>query len=345
MFDCSKELLKFYDHEVKLSDNEQKELASYRDANITRLENGLKAELKPLPDKYINQGSYAMDTIIQHKSKDYDIDVGILYGEEKLKDKDGYDISSLDAKKMICEALQDRRFVKEPVVKDNCVRIFYNEGYHIDMPVYKKSTTFFGNEKIELATIDAFLWVSKGGKWEETNPQAVSKWFCDSVINKSPDEINGRQMRRIVRYIKFWAQSNLGRNKPSGFIISKLVDECYSPKKDRDDLSLFDTLNKINSRLVSNKNIEHPIIAGTYISKNKEDAINNMANKINPSLEILADLFQADCTRNTALKKWKIFFINSYFTDIIEEESIIALPIAPVTPSSPVVKKGGERFA
>jgi len=84
MYDCSKELLKFYDKHVKLSAEDQKKLADYRDTNIDRVKKGLKDSAKPSPIKFINQGSYAMDTIIQHPENDYDLDVGILFNKDDL---------------------------------------------------------------------------------------------------------------------------------------------------------------------------------------------------------------------------------------------------------------------
>ncbi len=334
MYDCSKELLKFYDKHVKLSAEDQKKLADYRDTNIDRVKKGLKDSAKPSPIKFINQGSYAMDTIIQHPENDYDLDVGILFNKDDLVGPRGGEYSAKDSREMVCEAVQDKRFSQAPEVRPKCVRIYYNEGYHIDMPIYREYENEQKKTIIEIA----------GSDWEETDPEAVTKWFTDAVINKSPDTSNGRQMRRIVRLIKFWVQRKVSK-KPSGFIISKLVDEEYVSAYGRDDESLYHTLKAIYNRLMFNKNVSHPVLIGTLISEGKESAVENMYERLESSLKILEDLNDAECTMQTALKAWKKFFGHEYFDSLIKEYSDSSLSVASVVPSSPVEKHGGERFA
>ncbi len=334
MYDCSKELLKFYDKHVKLSAEDQKKLADYRDTNIDRVKKGLKDSAKPSPIKFINQGSYAMDTIIQHPENDYDLDIGIQFNKVDLVGPKGGEYSAKEARDMVCEAVQDKRFNKAPEVRLKCVRIYYNEGYHIDMPIYREYENALKETIIEIA----------GSDWEETNPEAVTKWFSDAVINKSPDTSNGRQMRRIVRLIKCWAQNKVS-NKPSGFIISKLVDEKYISADGRDDESLYKTLSAIYNRLMYDKNVYHPVLNGTLISEGKEKAVKSMYERLESSLKILDDLNDANCTKQTALKAWKKFFGHDYFDSLIKEYSDSLISVASVVPSSPVEKQGGERFA
>ena len=137
MFDSSKEMMEFLEKKVRLSQTEKDNLKDYRDKNLKRLRDGLKKNDEPAYLKYINQGSYAMSTINQHPDKDYDIDVGIIFDRENLKGSNGGDKSTLDARKMLCEAMQDDKFKKQPKVLKNCVRVYYEEGHHVDMPVYR----------------------------------------------------------------------------------------------------------------------------------------------------------------------------------------------------------------
>lgn len=334
MIDCSKEIGKFYDLHVRLSSEEQGKLAGYRDTNITRVKKGLEANEKPNPTDYINQGSYAMDTIIQHPENDYDLDIGLLFKKIDLVDSNGVDYSAKNAREMVCEAVQDKRFNKAPEARLNCVRIYYNEGYHIDMPIYREIIDQTNNSKIEIASSD----------WIETDPKAVTNWFCDSVSNKSPDVSNGKQMRRIVRLIKYWAQSKLSK-KPSGFIISKLVDECYKAVSDRDDEALYKTLDSIYTRLILSKDVFHPILAGILISEGKETAMNTMFDKLEPALESLSKLNDLECTKQSALKIWRKFFGHDYFDTLIEENSNSKSLVANAIPTAPIIKQGGDRFA
>lgn len=337
MIDCSSELTGFYKKHVRLTKAEVDKLAEYRETNKTRVDNGLMAADKPLPDRHINQGSYAMRTINQHPANDYDIDVGVVFKKDDLKGAQGADKTALDARKMVCDAIQDKRFKKAPEVRQNCVRVYYDEGHHVDMPIYRESQDQNGKVLIELASVD----------WKESDPEAVTRWFSQVVINKSPDETNGRQMRRMVRLIKFWCKSRPSWNMPTGFIVSKLVDECYQSVKDRDDKALYHTLMAIRFRLLGSTVVYHPVIPGEQISEGKEAAMNEMKNRLADALENLAVLNDPQCTKQTTLKTWKKFFNHDYFTEQLKStNAALSSPIiiAKSEPEKPVERHGEARF-
>lgn len=337
MINCASEISGFYKKHVRLTKAQVDKLAEYRETNKTRVENGLKKAEQSLPDRHINQGSYAMRTINQHPENDYDIDVGVVFKKDDLKGSQGADKSALDARKMVCDAIQDGRFKKAPEVRHNCVRVYYDEGHHVDMPIYRESQDQNGKALIELASAD----------WKESDPEAVTRWFNQIVIDKSPDETNGRQMRRIVRLIKFWCKSRQSWNMPTGFIVSKLVDECYQPVKDRDDEALYRTLSAIRNRLIGSTDVYHPIITGELISEGKEAAMNEMKDRLSDALENLAVLNDSQCTKQTALKTWKKFFKHDYFQELLKSENAAfgaPLFIAKREPEEPVERHGEARF-
>jgi hypothetical protein len=337
MINCSSEIIGFYKKHVRLSKDQVGKLAEYRATNKSRVENGLKNAENPLPDRHINQGSYAMRTINQHPENDYDIDVGVVFKKDDLKGAQGADKSALDARKMVCDAVQDQRFTKKPEVRHNCVRVYYNEGHHVDMPIYREGLDDNGKNVIELASAD----------WKESDPEAVTKWFNEAVIDKSPDDTNGRQMRRVVRLIKHWCKSRNSWNMPTGFIVSKLVEERYRSYKDRDDESLYSTLDSIRTRLILSLDVYHPILSGERISDGKEAAMEEMRERIGPALEELSVLNDPQCTRQTALKAWKKFFNHDYFEDALKSEcaSVVAPTIiASQEPERPVERHGKARF-
>ena len=146
---------------------------------------------------------------------------------------------------MVCDAVNNNSFNKLPEFLKNCVRVYYNEGYHIDIPVYRK----LDNNILELASSD----------WKESNPKAVTEWFQDEVIKQSP-EGNNRQLRKIVKLIKAYKNSRESwkSKMPSGFIISILVVECYS-SYDRDDITFYETIKNIHNRLKLDLKVNHPI--------------------------------------------------------------------------------------
>ena len=80
MIDCSKEIEKFHNNNVRLPEDKQDEMRQKRKDNQDRLEAGLSKKEKPLPTRYMKQGSYAMHTMVLPPDKDpkpdYDIDDG-----------------------------------------------------------------------------------------------------------------------------------------------------------------------------------------------------------------------------------------------------------------------------
>ena len=110
---------------------------------------------------------------------------------------------------MVCAALQDERFADQPDVRNNCVRVYYkNEGYHVDVPVYRENRTKdpFGTEKKSYQ-------IAAGDDWRASDPLANTKWFKDQNKEKSPDATangNDGQFVRIVRLVKGFARSHYG---------------------------------------------------------------------------------------------------------------------------------------
>jgi hypothetical protein len=310
MYNCSAEILGYHDGRVRLPQEVQDVLRSHRNANRDRVASGLEKNGKPAPTRFVIQGSYAMKTINQQPANDYDIDDGIIFAGEDLKEPQGSDLSALDAREMVCEALQDPAFKRQPEVRTRCVRIYYSEGHHVDMPVYREVIDDFGTAQFELAGLD----------WLRSDPEGVTRWFNEAVIAKSPDETNGRQMRRVVRLIKNFAKSRLSWNLPSGFVLSVLVDESYHSAAGRDDRTLYDTIASIYHRLEWSRLIRHPIVEEYLIDDENDPRIVELRNRLGWALEKLEILHSVGCTRLKALKAWKEVFNTDYLDKDIEEE-------------------------
>ena len=64
-----------------------------------------------------------MRTVIQDPGFEYDIDDGVVFTKESLKGPRGGEMSSIDARKMVCDCGSTAdSFGKAPEVKTNCVR-------------------------------------------------------------------------------------------------------------------------------------------------------------------------------------------------------------------------------
>ncbi len=317
MFDFSKQLKKFHDEHVRLSEEQQAEMRERRNTNQARLRTGLNAAEDPAPLEFIKQGSYAMKTMIQAPDNKYDIDDGVVFDEDDLIGPNGGVYSALDTRKMVLEALQDARFKTDPELKENCVRVHYNEGYHVDVPAYKKVKTqdVYGK--------DVTILEHAGASWQESAPQAVTTWFNQANKDLSPAEDPG-QFRRVVRLLKMYTKrTNTSNNKsPSGFVISVLAKECYKPDAERLDRAVYNTIVAIHERLKYSTVVKHPILEKNLAEDNDNKVI-YLKNQIETHIDSLAGLFDNDISNQDAAKIWGNLFKHEFFNDITAQKVFI----------------------
>jgi hypothetical protein len=337
MFNAHNELNKFFNENVKLSGQQQSEMRQKRNANRDRLDSGLEKNDSPKKKRNIIQGSYKMKTMIQRTNNDFDIDDGAVFNRDSLKGAKGGDKSALDARKMVADALQDDRFNQQPKSLKNCVRVFYNEGYHIDVPVYRE----YVKDKetiLELASTD----------WKASDPDQISDWFEQQVRDKSPTNDN-TQMRRIVCLLKKWGKSRSSWNLPNGLIFSVYTADYYYSRENRDDEALVTVLNGIKSRLQWDKTVPNPIDTTEDFATGREHKIDDLRQKLDSHLPVLMDTLQnPNCTKNEAMCAWADFFYDDFFRQYIEEDddnnggsSILTSGIPPFA----VQKHGQGRYA
>ncbi len=365
MYNCHEDIFDYHDDEVTLPKAEQDEMRERRNTNRQRLKDSLKRDGEPAPIGCYSQGSYAMKTMVQHSEKDYDIDDGVYFRKDDFKGPKGGDRTAKDAKEMVRKALHDDKFNRPPEVRTNCVRVYYNAGYHVDVPVYRKVTreTFWGEEETwdELASTD----------WKKADPLAVTDWFKGENERQSPDTDNGGQLRRDTRLLKAFARSRESWRPriATGFIITKLVTECYRPNAAREDRALYNTMVAMRDRLNWDLEIDHPTVKGEKLTKGPEDARTRfLREKLDWAIDELEVLFEPDCTREEALKAWDKVFNTDYFSARLADEeastksegqgarapAAMGLTAAILTgrtaedvqePDRPVEKRGGGRYA
>ncbi|MBL8725531.1 MAG: hypothetical protein JNK49_15930 [Planctomycetes bacterium] len=356
MFNCSDDVLGFHDVEVTLPLKEREEMRGRRKAVRERLKAGLEKSGKPLPIESKSQGSYAMKTMTQDPDKDYDIDDGVYFDRADLVGSRGADMSSLEARQMVRDAVDDRSFKTKPEVRPNCVRVVYDAGYHVDLPVYRRVTSkdVFGTESVyyELASVD----------WKRSDARDVTAWFDKENELQSPDKENGRQLRRITRLLKKFAKSRKDWKGKAlgGFGITKLVVEKYSANALREDTALHSVMQAIKSRLDYDLVVKHPVTPNDTITKGRDDArARFLREKLGDALEWLKPVFDAQCDRKTAAACWDKVFNTSYFTERLKKETSASaelptgaldgglLKTVSATPAArdAVQKDGGGRYA
>lgn len=310
MFNCHKDVLAYHDDEVTLPMSERSTMRDRRDANRRRLREGLDRIKKPMPLESISQGSYQMLTMVQAPDSDYDIDDGQYFAKETLVGPRGAAFTALQAREMVRDALDDGSFKTKPEVRENCVRVYYEAGYHADLPVYRRFTTkdWFGAE----TTINELA----GADWKRSDARSVTDWFTEVNDRKSPDTGNGRQLRRTVRLIKKFARSRAGWKGQilSGFGISILVAECYSADVAREDESLHNTMRAMRDRLKWDLVVNHPIANNNPITKGSSDArARFLRERLSDAIRWLEPTHEHGCPRTTALKCWDKVYDTDFF--------------------------------
>lgn len=343
MYDRHARILEYHNNKVSLPSEERDAIGDRRDTNRKRLKNGLERDEEPKPVGCHTQGSFAMRTMVQHPEKDYDIDDGVYFRKQDLVGKFGGDKTPSAAKEMARKAVHDDRFSRAPEVRTNCVRVYYNEGYHVDIPVYRRSVNANGSYIYELA----------GSSWRSSDPLAVTKWFRRENANRSPDLLNSGQLCRVTRMMKAFARSRESWRSQiaTGFIISKLVTEVYYPDAAREDRCVRATMQAIRDRLYASLEVQHPVL-GEMLTRDAEDSRTRfLRDKLTWALEQLDVLDSSTCTQEQANKAWDTVFATTYFEDggkavksAVTSAAILGTTTLTGAASAAVDRRGGGRY-
>ena len=227
MADLHKEFGTFHDR-IALTSAKKATLRTARDAIRERIRKYFRETLKLMIPKFRGQGSYAMGTTVNPIGGEYDIDDGVY-----LQHLDNQNDSDWPAAATVHQWLvkaTDGHTSEKPIDKRTCVRVRYAGQYHVDLPSYGEL-----NGQYLLAVKDE-------AKWRQSDPLALTDWFVEQV------KLQGEQLRRVVRYLKAWAdfQSNRRGKMPSGLILTVLASQNFK-SHERDDVALADTIQAISN--------------------------------------------------------------------------------------------------
>ena len=325
MRNCNDDLLNYQREKVQLTSSQRAQLRDRRDANRDRIRDGLKKAELPQPKRFVPQGSDAMQTTIQEPKSDYDIDDGVVFSAESLQGSRRADKTALDARQMIRDVVDDGSFKTPPEVKTNCVRVFYSDGPHVDIPVYRETSS---DDNYELASAD----------WKESNPEGVTRWFKDNT--GIAGEAARTQVKRIIRLLKAVCLARQSYALPSGFVLTVLVLEQYSGFDERLDRALRSVLEGVHLRLEQDLHVHHPLVDEWLIDDGSASRTGKLRDLLSNAINELKTLDLPSCSRSKALKVWKKIFSTDYFDDAIEaaEEEDRAKTAAVVISSGAVAK-------
>lgn len=309
MKNCDKDIRAYHDQRVRLTESQKKSLRDRRDANRERLRRGLKKNGDPAPVKSVAQGSYAMGTVIQEPKGAYDIDDGVVFTANSLVGPRGAPKTPLDTRKMVRDAVDDGSFKTDPEIKTNCVRVYYDDGPHVDIPAYRSITDWFGHDKYALASVD----------WKESDPEGVNGWFREWVKDKRAAGL--AHSRELIRLLKSMCKNRPSYTTlPSGFVLTVLVQECYQSGAGSLDVELRELIEAIHRRLEANLTVAHPVVSGEWLidddSKHRAEKLREVLGK---AVEELTALDRTTCTLSETLKAWKKVFNTDFFDQLIAD--------------------------
>lgn len=306
MCDLSTEFNKFYRTEVVLPATVQNELREKRKLNIKRLENGLTeyneengTDYKICENRV--QGSMSMHTVVQNDNNDYDIDVAIVFEKSKLGE-----LGPLETRNMVADALKrkTKQFNAEPEVKNSCIRIKYEDGYHVDFAVYRRY------KKSE--TDAEYKYEHAGSEWLSRDIRAIDDWFKGEIEGK------GKDLRKVIRFSKMFCKSrDLWENMPSGLVQTVLCAEQLADYTRIDEL-LYHTMEMIKYRLDDDVEVSAPVDNGRALVTGDSDRqnVNNWKSRLDSKLKKLDIVFNDGCTYSQAITAWSEFFNHSYWSEL-----------------------------
>lgn len=322
MFDCSKDLRAYHNDRVTLPKVDQDKMRDRRNSNRKRVKRGLENAERPCPLEFVKQGSYAMKTMIWNAELDYDIDDGVYFRKEDLVGSKGGQMPPRQTREMVRDAVDDGSFKKAPDVRTNCVRVYYDAGFHVDLPVYRRvvEENIFWNKEVHYE-------LASGSSWVRSDARSVTDWY----ENERRISSDGIQMRRVNRKLKKFAKSRAswGDRTISGFAISILTTEKFAAYSSREDKALYYTIKGIRDRLNWDLEIEHPVTPDSWLTSGPDDAKSKFfLEKLKNAMEDLQPLFELDCTREKALKCWDGVFNTTFFSDRYKKEKSKASALA-----------------
>ena len=306
MYDANRLLLRFYNEKLRLGREGRIKLAGLRDTNLDRLKSGLE-KLGPIQgatkagfESRLDQGSYAMHTLNQHPDGDYDIDTAVVFDAAALPS------SALDARKRVADALlqSSSGFLRDPEPRTNAVTVWYSEGHHVDLAIYRETA----DGRLEHA----------GPDWTERDPTAVTDWFKERVEELSPYwfiDVEPKQLRRIVRFVKRFCASRRSWSLPGGMITTALVAEVFVPDRLRHDVALRKTLCALRDRLALDQRVASPI-DGTQEQTGKphtDGQVRRLKKRLDEILPKLDVLDESSCGEDDARSAWNAVFRHDFF--------------------------------
>lgn len=246
-----KEFKTFYNDEVKYYGNKEirdkKKMLKddFTSSFPSKFKEKYDEEIKADDIRFIDQGSYAIGTTINHGNKAYDIDVATIINIDIATYDDPVEI-----KKIARDALKNTNRV--PAIKEPCITVKYSkegeEKFHVDFPIYANC-----NGNLYLARGKEFS-SDDNKEWQLADPEGLNEYYfkkenlqIDGLGLTDEEKKKRKQKNRIIRYLKWWkaekySTSTNDHEVPPSIALTLLVCEYFKASKigdDYNDLSAF----------------------------------------------------------------------------------------------------------
>ena len=291
----------FYNEKVILPSEKVQDIRDKKRKNIDRLKDGIKQYNEKNEKSYklydsVEQGSIAMSTAINPEYDDFDIDVAIIFEKSNIPN------NTDDVKDLIIEFLKPYNYLfkKNPTKKKNCIRIEYQDDYHIDFAIYRTENEYYEH---------------CGESWTERNPRSITNWFYEK------NHLYDNKLRKITRLIKYFAKTRKEWNICGGLIITVLVEEQLSNIDINISLDklLLDVINKLIDRINYNKSVCNPVNDQELITSDEhKEKLNNLSEKLNMFVEKLNTAYKNE-NIDEIYNAWNSFFKTDYFNNESKE--------------------------
>jgi len=241
MANCHDLFEEFYG-KIILANGKRQNLKQARKALRDRIRSHFENIRKEKSPRFSGQGSFYMSTIINPIDGEYDIDDGVYL--QNLDPDIAKWPSAETVHSWIFEAV-DGHTDKKPQDKRTCVRVLYSrekgQNFHVDLPIYGMKENI------------AYLAEKGKSPWPESDPKAFIDWFNGCI------ESQGEQLRRMVCYLKAWADYNQKQAPMLNGISLTVVSAEQLILNQRDDQALVDTVKRISSHIRTTKIIKKPV--------------------------------------------------------------------------------------
>ena len=236
-----------FNTKITLANGKKESILKSRNTIRNVIRDYFRDELKINQPKFKIQGSFSINTALQPiNENEVDIDDGLYLQHIDSTDSESWPTPK-EIHKTIMAAL-DNHTKDGCEDKSSCVRVIYQNDYHVDIPIYimKNSHALLANKKTN--------------EWQTSD----SKDFKDWYFKNRPNE----QTTRIVKYLKAWRDN---KNINMASIELTILSVRHHVKNDSDAISLQQTVNSIYSELNAIRCIMKPVAPYENLWNEKED--------------------------------------------------------------------------